>query len=54
MMWNRIEDKYQESQCVATKEEEELRVRAPWWIFGVKLWESLGVNTHLAPVTLGK
>jgi hypothetical protein len=53
MMWNRIEGKYHGSRCAAIKEEE-LRVRAPWWAFGVKLWETLGVNTHLAPVTLGK
>jgi hypothetical protein len=53
MMWNRIEGKYRGSRCTTTKEEE-LQVRAPWWVFGVKLWETLGINTHLALVTLGK
>jgi hypothetical protein len=53
MMWNRIEGKYNGSRCAATKEEE-LQVRATWWVFGVKLWETIGVNTDLAPVTLGK
>ena len=28
--------------------------KSTWWAFGVKLWEPLGVDTHLAPVTLGK
>jgi hypothetical protein len=53
MMWNKTEGKYHKSRY-ATTNEEELRVRVPWWGFGVKLWETLGINTHLAPVTLGK
>jgi hypothetical protein len=53
MTWNGIEGKYHRSQCAATKEEE-VQVRAPWWAFGVKLWETLGINTHITPVTLGK
>jgi hypothetical protein len=53
MMRNRIKGKYHGSRCAATKEVE-LRVRVPWWVFGVKLWETLGINTHLALVTLGK
>ena len=28
--------------------------KSTWWAFGVKIWETLGVDTHLAPVTLGK
>ena len=27
--------------------------KSTWWAFGVKLWETLGVDTHLAPATLG-
>jgi hypothetical protein len=53
VMLSRINDKYHGSRCVAYQEQE-LRVRALGRAFEVKLWGTLGVNTHLARASIGK
>jgi hypothetical protein len=53
VMLSRIDGKYRGSRCAAYQEEE-LRVRALGRAFEVKLWGTLGVNTHLARASMRK
>jgi hypothetical protein len=52
-MLSRIDGEYHGNGC-AVYQEEELRVRALGRAFEVKLWGTLGVNTHLARASMRK